>query len=83
MVLNPKFPIMGLNSLTYSENVISYLYDVNTVIQKEHSVNIGYHNAIYNNYFDSVMKYSACPEAVALNPNVTLSDCEIFAKGII
>ena len=66
-MLNPDFPVLNENSFGYTEDLLGAMYDVNTMIQKEHSKGIGYHNPIYKNYFESIMMYSPCPEAAALN----------------
>ena len=82
MIFSNTFPLLSESSLNLCPNFVSTSYDVNTVIQKQHSVNIGYHNMMYNNYFDIVMKFSACGEAVLLNSNLTEASCLGFSKGI-
>ncbi len=51
-------------------------------MQKDHSLNIPYHNKLYNDFFEMVMKVGACTEVVKLT-TVTLDDCKGFAKGIV
>lgn len=58
------------------------LYDLNSVIHKQHSFNLGYHDASYNDYYDSVMKVDACAEIDKMSIESS-TDCANFSFGIM
>jgi hypothetical protein len=82
MFIDEKFKVEETNSLNVSSYFVRELYNINTDMQKDHSLNILYHNSLYNNFFELVMKVGACSEVIKLT-TVTLDDCKNFAKGIV
>lgn len=63
-----------MDSKEVSTNFVRDLYNLNTNMQKDHSLNLGYHNSVYNDYFDSIMKAGACSQ-VTLVANVDMATC--------
>lgn len=51
-------------------------------MQKDHSLNLGYHNQLYNDYFESIMKAGACNQVIKV-AGVDLATCQSFVKGIV
>ncbi|CAD8111372.1 unnamed protein product [Paramecium sonneborni] len=82
MLWDPTFPVKNNVSKTISADFVKDLYNLNTNMQKDHSLNLGYHNSIYNDYFDSIMKAGACAQVIQVAP-VDLATCQAFVKGIV
>ena len=74
MILDPTFKVEQKDSVTVSSFFVRELYNLNTDMQKDHSLNIPYHNKLYNDFFETVMKVGACTEVIKLT-TVTLADC--------
>ncbi|CAD8192732.1 unnamed protein product [Paramecium pentaurelia] len=82
MLWDSNFPVKNNVSKTISTDFVKDLYNLNTNMQKDHSLNLGYHNSIYNDYFDSIMKAGACNEVIKV-AGVDLVTCQAFVKGIV
>ncbi|CAD8104910.1 unnamed protein product [Paramecium sonneborni] len=82
MLLDSKFSVKNNSSKIISTDFVKDLYNLNTNMQKDHSLNLGYHNTIYNNYFDTIMKAGACNEVIKV-AGVDLATCQAFVKGIV
>lgn len=55
MLWDSSFLVENNSSSSISANFVRDLYNLNTNMQKDHSLNLGYHNSIYNDYFSSIM----------------------------
>ncbi|CAD8089669.1 unnamed protein product [Paramecium primaurelia] len=82
MLWDGNFPVKNNVSKILSADFVKDLYNLNTNMQKDHSLNLGYHNAIYNDYFDAIMKAGACNEVIKV-AGVDLATCQAFVKGIV
>lgn len=74
MLWDSNFPVKNNVSKIISADFVKDLYNLNTNMQKDHSLNLGYHNSLYNDYFDSIMKAGACAEVIKV-AGVDLTTC--------
>lgn len=74
MLWDSTFLVKNLLSSNVSSTFVRDLYNLNTNMQKDHSLNLGYHNTVYNSYFDSLMQAGACSVVIEV-ADVDLATC--------
>jgi hypothetical protein len=80
LIINPLFPVLNGKSSTIAVGNIQALYNLDSDINQQHSVNIGIHSDLYKATFNQLMMLDPCPIYVA---NVSDAECIAFADGAV
>ena len=84
LYISPQYPVLSENSYLDSEQNINIMYQLDSEIHPEHSLNTGTLDNSYDTAFNQMFMVDPC-QTLMLSPyvNVTESDCELFAQGSV
>eukprot|EP01016_Furgasonia_blochmanni_P027631 TRINITY_DN2910_c0_g1_i2.p1 TRINITY_DN2910_c0_g1~~TRINITY_DN2910_c0_g1_i2.p1 ORF type:complete len:296 (-),score=88.30 TRINITY_DN2910_c0_g1_i2:228-1115(-) len=82
LFVDSKYTILNSNAQTVAVNNINELYNLDSQVHQEHSINVNILNEDYKNEFNQVMMLNPCP--VVVNQGlVTDATCQTFADGSV
>jgi len=82
LFIDPTFLVLGIASNTIATNNIKLMYDLDSLILEEHSINRKIHSDDYANLFNQIMMADPCPSLFPTD-SAANATCTTFADSTV
>jgi len=80
LLLNDSLPILNMNPFQVASNNIKEMYDLDSSILQQHSINRKIHSEKYTNVFNQIMMINPCTSIIVA---VNVNECPTFADSTV